>query len=679
MPKLSRSSLPFVIAMLLATIIALSFAWYTQHAWEDYYITYRSSKNLATGNGLVFNLGDRLHTFTSPLGVLLPALASLLTANQSDVGALWIFRLMCVMAYGGAVALLVGVARLQHYTRPALVLLVAWLVTDGKIVDFTINGMETAFMLLFLGYAFWAHLQSEEKSWRHLGAAWAGLMWTRPDSFIYIGLIAAGFFLFPSTNAPAVTRRQMLERYLRAGLLTTTLYLPWLLFAHFYYGTAIPHTITAKSSLGHPHTLSGLLRQAAILPFTPGADSNPLGHTFLPAYFMLGGWPTWLIQGARIVGVLCSLIWLLPKQTPVTRVASFTFFGAQTYLAYFPYFPFPWYLPSTTLLAFLSLSGLVQQLLTAAARPWWRWLYPATLLLGTGLVITAGWTLLQTARQLRAQQIYIEEGTRRAIGEWLHVHAKSTDTVFLEPLGYIGFYSGLKTYDFPGMSSREMVSARAMVGNSWAKLVDTLHPTWLVLRPHELDRIGRERPDLIPVEYALVQRFSVASELEKLTVLGREYLHHDSTFLLYKLGENLRHSQETADVFSEFSVSHEILEDHFVTLVHAPGYMTQSVPSDARFVDVKYGFTQAAYTGEKDLTDGALFEIEWQGDGKTILLLKAYLNPVANPAHRGLQHFNGALPVAAKGQAKLVFRTVPGPTTVRDWTCWSTPRLYSEQ
>ena len=92
---------PAKAAFWAAFTIAMVFALYTQHAWEDYWITFRTSKNLATGHGLVFNVGDRLHTFTSPLGVLLPALASLLTANSSDPAALWIFRLMGATALGG--------------------------------------------------------------------------------------------------------------------------------------------------------------------------------------------------------------------------------------------------------------------------------------------------------------------------------------------------------------------------------------------------------------------------------------------------------------------------------------------------------------------------------------------------------------------------------------------------
>ena len=375
------------LAFVLTLVVALGFAVYTRHAWEDYYITYRSSKNLATGHGLVFNHGDRLHTFTSPLGVLLPAVASLLTGNSSDPAALWIFRGMCIVALGGAAILLVGLARRLNYATVAGFFLVAWLVTDAKIVDFSINGMETAFMMLFLAYALWAHVSPGPRQWVHLGGAWAGLMWTRPDSFIYIGLIAAGFWLFHDARRQETTRRKMLGVFFRAGLVTTALYLPWLIFCHFYYGTIVPHTITAKSGLGGPHTMIGFLQNAFRLPFTTGQDGNTLAHTFLPAYFIIGGWPSALIMVARVVGILCSVVWVLPKLRMETRAASFAFFGGHAYLSYFPYFPFPWYLPSTALLAFVTLGGLIQQ---AQGSRWARHIAAG---LAACLLAGAGWTI----------------------------------------------------------------------------------------------------------------------------------------------------------------------------------------------------------------------------------------------------------------------------------------------
>ncbi len=669
-----------LLAGLLAAAVALLFALYTQHAWEDYYITYRASKNLATGHGLVFNVGDRLHTFTSPLGVLLPAVASLLTANSSDPAALWIFRLMCITALGGAAALLVRLAPRQQLAPVALLFLVAWFVTDAKTVDFTINGMETAFMLLFLAYAFWAHASPGPRQVRHLGAAWAGLMWTRPDSFIYIGLVAAGFWLFHDARRSGTTRAALLGIYLRAGLVTTALYLPWLLFAHFYYGTAVPHTIAAKSGLSGPHSAGGLLLTALRAPFTSGDYGNTLSHTFLPSYFILGGWPAPLVTAARAVGVLCSVVWLLPRQHVATRAASFAFLGAHTYLQYFPYFPFPWYMPSTALLAFVTLAGLASRLAEFTAAGWRRWLGRGVLLpLAVVLLAGSTWTLVQSARQLRAQQKYIEEGTRRQIGEWLHAHAQPGDSVFMEPLGYIGFFSGLKTYDFPGMSSREMVEARKKVQNDWGALIQYLQPNWLVLRPQEIARINTRAPDLLPLRYTLIKEFSVRDRVRELTVSGKGYLAYDETFTVYHLTRKMTYRSEIEELTSEFPTSRQVIDGRGVSLVHAPGRMVVKVPANTALMEVDYGFPPGAYTGEGDLTDGATFRIEWSGDGRTETLLDVYLDPVGDPAQRTLQHFRGELPATKDAEARLIFSTLPGSTRTKDWTCWSLPGLYETQ
>jgi hypothetical protein len=359
----------------------------------------------------VFNEGDRLHTFTSPLGVLLPAASLLLTGNSSDTGALWIYRLMCAAALGGAAALLIQQARRFHFHPAAAFFLVAWLATDAKTLDFTINGMETAFMILFLAYAWWAHVHPGPRQWWHLGLAWAGLMWTRPDSFVYIGLIAAGFWLFNQPARSATGRKEMLGRFLRAGAVTTALYLPWLLFTEFYYGTIVPHTITAKSGFGEPHTLAGVLRAAVHLPLTGWSDLASIKGTFLPAYFAIGGWPEPLGHVGGAIAMLCALAWIPPFVRPEVRVSSFAFFGAHIYLTYYPYFPFPWYLPSTTLLAWLTLGGLLAQVLESAVT--WQKSAPA----GNGprqvtifavsvaalLLVGAVWTTWQAAREVRAQ------------------------------------------------------------------------------------------------------------------------------------------------------------------------------------------------------------------------------------------------------------------------------------
>ncbi|MDI1334706.1 MAG: hypothetical protein PSU94_00855 [Lacunisphaera sp.] len=677
LPDALRQPSARLVCLCTLTVVLL-FALYTNHVWEDYYITYRSSKNLATGHGLVFNEGDKLHTFTSPLGVLLPAVACLLTANTSDPAALWIFRLMCMAALAGAAVLLRGVAQRLHYARVASFFLVALLLTDAKIVDFTINGMETAFMLLFLAYALWAQVSPGPRQARHLGAAWAGLMWTRPDSFVYIGLVAAGFWLFHDARQQDTTRPKLLGLYLRAGLVTTALYLPWLVFAHGYYGTAVPHTITAKSGIGDPRTVAGFLKKAVLLPFTPADDSNTLAHTFLPSYFMIGGWPPALTIVARAIGVLCSLAWLLPRQRTETRAASFAFLGGHAYLSYFPYFPFPWYLPSTTLLAFVTLSGLANQA-AGIASPAARRLISRGLVLPvlTGLLAMAAWITVQAAREQRAQQTYIENGTRRKIGEWLHDHARPGDTVFLEPLGYIGFFSGLKTFDFPGMSSREMVEARAKVTNDWGALIHYLQPDWLVLRPHELARLKERHTDLLTRVYLPVQSFSTLEAVQGLEVYGKPFLAHDASFVVLKLDRKMTYRGTVEEVTSLSPASHLPVEGKEAILVHAPSRMVLHSSIHTATLEVSYGFLPGAYTGEGDLTDGATFQIEWQGDGKSVLLLDKVLDPVTYPDHRGLQFFRGDVPATKDRNARLIFTIQPGATLTKDWTVWTQPEQYA--
>lgn len=665
------------LVFISVSVVALLFALYTQHAWEDYYITWRSSKNLATGHGLVYNHGDRLHTFTSPLGVLLPAVASLLTLNRSDDAALWLYRLMSCGALGGAAVLLYRLSATRRYARLAAILLIGWLAIDAKIVDFSINGMETAFLVLFLAYTLWAHLRPNPRPWLHLGAAWAGLMWTRPDSFIYIGLIAAGFWLFNEPARTGHTRRGLLGVFVRAGLVTTALYLPWLLFAWGYYGTPVPHTIAAKSGLVEPRTLAGLLRTAIHLPFSAWSGVGSMEGTFLPAYYVMASWPAYLVLAARGLAAACSLFWLLPFLRVETRAASFAFFGAHTYLSYYPYFPFPWYLPSTTLLAVFSLGSLLAHALDVSES--WRTndsrsprpgQFLGFSLVAAGLILGANlWLTWQSARLFSAQQTHVEDGNRRKIGEWLRANARPGDTVFMEPLGYIGYFSGLKTFDFPGMSSREMVEARREVGVSWARLISFLKPQWVVLRPHEAQRVTDDDHDLLTSEYEMVREFSVARQLADLDLPGRAYLEHDARFTVYERRPDGGPHRPLKDE-SPFPLSRMTVDNVEVTFAHAPSTLVRVVPRSAVRGSVRFGFVADAYTDPSSQTDGAGFTVELVvGDTVTRLATRT-LDPAGNPADRGLQQFSFDLP-ARTDRAHLLLRTDAGRAMTKDWTCWS--------
>lgn len=657
---------------LAALAVAIAFAWFTDHVWEDYYITYRSSKNLATGHGLVFNPGDKLHTFTSPLGVLLPAAAFALTGNTSDTGALWIFRVMSAAALAGAVVLLATLAARLRYAAWAAGFVVAALLLDAKILDFTINGMETAFMLLFLAHALWAHLHPGPRQWVHLGGAWAGLMWTRPDSFIYVGLVGIGFWLFNDAASSGHNRRSLIVLYLKAGLLTTALYLPWLLWAWWYYGSPVPHTIVAKGTLSaHKHTLENFLNTALKLPWLAWQGQATLELTWLPSYHMLGGWPKWFELASRAAATLGCLLWLVPGLRREARAASFAFFGAHVYLTCFPYFPFPWYVPPTTLLGVFALAGLLAQAIGTGA-PIRRLTRPAAL---AGAVLFLGvstWATLAVARQVEAQQRLVENGVRKAAGEWLRVHAKPGDTVAMEPLGYIGYFSGLKTYDYPGMSSREMVAARARQGEDWIALVSHLEPDWLVLRQFEVERIHGHSPTMLKVNYEPAQEFNQLEAVQRSRVRGQAYLEHDARFTVFRRIGTLRYQHDGAEMLSPFSVAGRFIDGRFLYEVHAPGLVIVDIPPGARRASGWFGFNPLAIETDWP-TDGARFIVEYRSAGHTTAVHHRTLEPAKVPADLPLQSYEVELPEGLAPGAVLLLRTEIKGHNVRDWTCWSIP------
>src|SRR5262245_35931632 len=106
-PLLNRTT-AVVLFLVAACAVPLCYALYTNHIWEDYFITFRHSRNLVEGKGLLYNPPDRVHGFTSPLGVLVPAGCYLVTGADPEryLPGLWIFRVLCILAFAGGGLLL---------------------------------------------------------------------------------------------------------------------------------------------------------------------------------------------------------------------------------------------------------------------------------------------------------------------------------------------------------------------------------------------------------------------------------------------------------------------------------------------------------------------------------------------------------------------------------------------
>jgi hypothetical protein len=512
----------------LACVVPLALAIYTQNAWEDFYITFRASRNLATGQGLVFNVGDHLQTFTSPLQALLLALASVLTGNASDADALWLYRGVCIIAFGVTVTLLFATTIRLRYPSMAAIGLVCLLLTDAKSIIFIINGMETAFLLLGFAYAFWAMFSGSTRAPLHLGIAWGCMMWARPDSFIYIGAFAAAVFLFNQPWATSRTRAEWLRLFVGAGAVAALVYLPWFIFSWAYYGSPVPHTVIAKSMMGSPFTTINFFQ------FLRHPPKQMLDSLFMPPYAVGGGWPAGIRLVSRGIAIALCIAWVLPGLRTETRATSFTLLCGIFYLSYFSPFPFPWYFCLPALLAFVTLVGLLTEAISAARKiasqataEVLKYCFVGSALM---VVLVGAWLTLQSAKTWKLDQT-INAPMNRELGLWLRERASAGDTVLLEPLGYIGYFSGLKTYDVPGLSSREVVEVERHFGVVWGAIATELRPTWLVLRPSEVEAIRETHPHLLEEQYEPVRAFDVRDNLAGLSFYG--YIENGSVFTIF--------------------------------------------------------------------------------------------------------------------------------------------------
>jgi len=515
-------------------LISISFVLYTNHAWEDWYTAYRSSKNLALGNGLVFTVGERVHSFTSPLGTLVPALLSFVTGNISDELVLWLYRIICCGLLSLTSVLLLRLAQATNMFNFSTAIMVWLFAIDAKIIDFSTNGMETSFMMIFLVSLVYVLLLPSTNFPLRVGLSCAGLMWARPDSFIYIAGLVLGGLLFMPISPPLKSRMDLSKQILGAGMVALLAYLPWILWTWYYFGTPIPHTIIAKGIYKLNWTSMTLLNELAGFPLAMVSGNTSIAQVFLPANAFFGGWGGDVLYLGNLLGLISACYWCVPRGRPLGRAVSFAVFLAHIYLSCVAAYVAAWYLPSVTVLSIVVIGQVVQQFAESVqCRAVCLKVFVACLV---GLCMVSFVLTLAVGYQMKAQQEIIEEGNRKQIGLWLRANSSSPkDTVFVECLGYVGFYSQLKMYDFPGLSSPEVVAAwRQLKTNSFALLIGRLQPDWLVLRPNEIGAITSESPEMLETDYKPVKMFDVSDRIrDRVFIPGRQYLEYDQTFVVY--------------------------------------------------------------------------------------------------------------------------------------------------
>jgi hypothetical protein len=508
----------------LALLVPLVYVIVTGHVWEDFLITFRFSQNLVNGNGLVYNLGEKVQGFTSALNVMLPAIFYAI-AGHSEPAALNLYRAVCLAAYvGGGWILFRLTLRDRAGDHFAPIVFIFLYATEPKTIGFTMSGQETALMIGFLALAFWAAYHGLGKHWKVAAVAWTGLLYTRPDSPAYILAIVLGSHFFRAEKG-----RDYWLGALKAAAVAGLLFSPWFIWTWSYYGQPIPQTVLAKSKI----PLAAYLQPVKLLQKVLGDYSIVSGQIFLPIYYGNHGWPE---RSLDLYGLLCTIIctvyWIVPSSDRLGRAASLTFTLAALYLSLVDTASIsvcPWYLPSATVFGTFVLARAI----AALSRRIIHSERGSTILARSlQLAIIAVSAILMGAAtyEMRIHQIEIEDNHREQIGLYLKDVVKPDQAVYLEPIGYIGYYSQCHILDYPGLVTPKIARMKPTDGSDGRmKVIPKLMPDWMVLRLDEFT-YARGVPE-IRDNYVWTRCFNAQPELDKYGYIpGSGYLNGDAVF-----------------------------------------------------------------------------------------------------------------------------------------------------
>lgn len=407
----------FILILLLAVGIYLLRVWSFDAGrltlYDDAFISLRYAQNLANGDGLVFNPGERVEGYTNFLWTVIlagaiylgadPILAAKVLGTASGALLLVVTALLArrLVPHGGAWA---GV--------PALILALT-----ASLPRYALSGMETLLFTLWLVMATWLEIGGPPRHGPRLPALVFGLAaLTRPEglmfSTVWIAGTAIGRLLRPRPL------RVVLPRLLQSAAIFCAIVLPYYLLRYLYYDSLLPNSFYAKV---------GGLTSAAL----------QRGLTYLKLELLLLNLPllAWALLGLRAFRqrairamMVSSLIYL----------GYLVLIGGDDWAVFGPRFLlviFPW-------MAVLGLAGLAR---LSSGR------LPGIVLAALVIALTAGLSIFE-ARGYRGVMETMNRGWWTAAG-WLEQEAGADQLLAIDAAGIIPYHSRLPVLDMLGLNN----------------------------------------------------------------------------------------------------------------------------------------------------------------------------------------------------------------------------------
>jgi hypothetical protein len=404
---------------------------------DDAYISFRYAASFLDGQGLVFNAGERVEGYTNFGWVMV--ISGLLALGLDPA---WSARAASLLLGAAVVWLTLRFIRARSGSSAAVWIAAGLLVTDGTLVIWAQDGMETIFFgfLVLLGAALLAgelaRLEAGEPPGAGSAPSATGLPWwglalglatlTRPEGGLVFATGAAFAAAWGLTRGQ-LQRALLVRRLALSGAVYLALVLPWFLWRWTYYDALLPNTFYAKVGSSGDQVLRGLRYAGSFLvPQHPGLLALLLvaAATGIARRAGLALWEGLFLTLAGVFLLYVVAVggdWMGPSR----------FFVPIVLLLY----------PVLAARLAAGLSGVRAPLARRAA---WA---GVALLVACQLVTTTATGIAPNAHLER------ERGRgRRLLASWLRAHAEPGDTLLATEIGQLAWESRLRVLDLHGLT-----------------------------------------------------------------------------------------------------------------------------------------------------------------------------------------------------------------------------------
>jgi hypothetical protein len=473
------------LAVFIGVAAVLHWLYYYPFTIDDAYISLVYARNFASGNGLVFNLGERVEGYTNPLWVMVEA---------SLFIGLFCGLVVLVLTY--RMAMLCGARTESALFAPLLLAISAPFATASAL------GLETQLFTLLIVAAAYRYLKSDTSEPGlvvPLLLALATL--TRPEgALFFVALYAHAFMnqlaarrvsgrlstgmLFPTIVAAYAFMAKLATKRFSGRLFTGALLFAAIVAAHAcwrysYYGAWVPNTYFAKLEGSNWRTTWGLLHL----------------RDFFRAY---GG----------SLFIVCIIPFMRRERF---RKTSLLLMFVVPYLAYVAYAGGDWIPrfrfiePVTPFVFILFAAGLGELYSAVEQRARESLLAQAVVLLFLGFLFSFFIRDTVSAHKFAMVRAGGARESHVGLGNWLREHTAPGEAVALMDIGMVKYYSGREVIDISGLTDAHVAR---LPGGFLKKRFDIEYlfernPKYVVLVSHNDIRKGGGFVSTYPIDKSI--------------------------------------------------------------------------------------------------------------------------------------------------------------------------------